>query len=118
MSESELYPQIIAALSHGETRVFRTQAGQFWAGEVISQSAHHVTLAHPRIVRIGVPGMSDFTGIHAGRFVGIEVKMKRGRLTDEQRAYLQTIAKLGGIAGVARSVADAQAILAGAVILK
>jgi hypothetical protein len=117
MPESDLYPAILTALSHGDTRLFRTQAGQFWQGRVTSQSATHVTLAHPRVVRVGVPGMSDITGIHAGRFVAIEAKYGRGRLSVEQRAYLGMVRDLGGIAGVARSVADAEAILAGALIL-
>jgi len=52
-------------------------------------------------------------GGHAtvGRFVAIEVKRKGANATAEQLRFLDTVAKAGGVAGVARSVADAKAII-------
>lgn len=69
-----------------------------------------------------MPGTSDAIGIHSvtitpdmvGRqiavFTAIEAKDKK-QLTPQQRAFLQNVHRLGGIAGCARSVDDARAIL-------
>ena len=69
-----------------------------------------------------LPGTSDTIGIHSltitpdmvghqiGVFVAIEVK-DQGRLSAQQRAFILNIHRLGGIAGCARSVDDACAIL-------
>lgn len=69
-----------------------------------------------------MPGTSDAIGLHAvtitpdmvGRtlavFVAIETKDK-ARLTPQQRAFILNVHRLGGIAGCARSVDDARAIL-------
>ena len=41
-------------------------------------------------------------------FTSIEVKTATGRLRPEQRQWLEAVQAAGGIAGVARSVEDAQ----------
>jgi len=62
-------------------------------------------------VRYGlVPGASDLIGIYRGRFVAIEVKTPRGRVTREQQMFLDLVARLGGIARVVRSVEEAVAV--------
>jgi dihydroxyacid dehydratase/phosphogluconate dehydratase len=45
-------------------------------------------------------------------FASIEVKTPTGRIRPEQRAWMETVQAAGGIAGVARSVEDAKALLA------
>jgi hypothetical protein len=39
------------------------------------------------------------------------VKAPRGRLTAEQEAFLAMVLEMGGLAGVARSVEDAEEVL-------
>lgn len=57
-------------------------------------------------------GMSDLMGmLHGGRLFAIEVKSPTGTLYDHQAAFLETIRNGGGIAGVARSVSDAIALI-------
>jgi Holliday junction resolvase len=51
-------------------------------------------------------GVSDIIGIYRGKFLAIEVKTERGKLTDAQRAFLDRVNREGGIAFVARSVED------------
>jgi hypothetical protein len=46
-------------------------------------------------------------------FVAIETKSPRGRLTPEQRAFIETAKRMGALAGVARSVEEATTILEG-----
>lgn len=53
-----------------------------------------------------IKGVSDILGLWDGRFVAIEVKSKTGRLTPEQRTFIQEVNELGGLAFMARSVDD------------
>lgn len=54
----------------------------------------------------------DMVGRTIGVFTAIEVKAGRGRSTPEQDAFISMVRERGGIAGVARSVDDAVALLA------
>lgn len=54
----------------------------------------------------------EMVGRQLAVFVAIEVK-DRGRPTPEQLAYVDVVRKAGGLAGVARSIEEAQAILDG-----
>jgi len=57
-------------------------------------------------------GMSDIMGIlKDGRTLAIEVKSRTGRMRPGQEEFLQTIRQAGGVAGVCRSVEDAQRLL-------
>jgi hypothetical protein len=57
-------------------------------------------------------GMSDIMGIlKDGRTLAIEVKSRTGRMRPGQEEFLQTIRSAGGVAGVCRSVEDAQRLL-------
>jgi hypothetical protein len=59
-------------------------------------------------------GMSDIMGVlKDGRTLAIEVKSATGRMRPGQEAFLATIRQAGGVAGVCRSVEDAQALLEG-----
>lgn len=61
-----------------------------------------------------INGVSDILGIRHGRLLAIEVKTPSGKVTQEQQQFIDRVNKEGGIAGVARSIADARAILAAA----
>lgn len=52
-------------------------------------------------------GVPDIVGITKdGRFLGIEVKTKNGRLSPHQEQFIKRINDAGGVAFVARSVED------------
>jgi len=53
----------------------------------------------------------DMVGQKMAVFTSIEVKTPTGRLTPEQSNWLSVVQAAGGVAGVARSVEDAQQIL-------
>ena len=113
-SERDTQTSILLELSHGPTRLLRVNAGVAWQGSVLQHNRDLLVLAHPRAIRLATPGVSDIIGwTEGGRFVAIEVKAPRGRVTDEQKAFLDLVRRSGGLAGVARSVADARAILEG-----
>ena len=60
-------------------------------------------------------GSSDLIGYRQvdglAQFVALEVKSATGRATKEQSQFLEHIQVAGGLAGIARSVDDAAAIL-------
>ena len=65
-----------------------------------------------RVVRFGVPGQADLTGILPdGRRLEIEVKSATGRQSTDQKNYQQMIERLNGVYILARSVADVERIL-------
>jgi len=53
----------------------------------------------------------DMVGQKVAVFASIEVKTPTGRLTPEQQTWLNAVQAAGGVAGIARSVEDAQRIL-------
>jgi hypothetical protein len=53
----------------------------------------------------------EMVGQQIAVFTSIEVKAATGRLRPEQRQWLDAVQAAGGVAGVARSVADAQQLL-------
>lgn len=95
--------QIQAALSarNAVTRVWRNNVGKL-------KDARGTWVAYG----LGV-GSADLVGIVApsGRLFAIEVKTPEGKTTPEQDAWLATIRRFGGVAGVARSVEEAMAIV-------
>jgi hypothetical protein len=57
---------------------------------------------------------ADMVGQAVAVFTSLEVKAERGRVSPEQRQWLEAVQAAGGIAGVVRSVEDAQTLLTGA----
>ncbi len=112
-SERDIQAQILLALSHGPTRLLRVNAGVAWQGTVIERTQQRLVLARPYAIRLAAPGVSDLIGWTHGRFVALEVKGPRGRITDEQAAFIELVRRSGGLAGVARSVEEAKAIIEG-----
>jgi hypothetical protein len=112
--ERDIQAQILLALSRGPTRLLRINAGVAWQGSVLQHNRDLLVLADPRALRLAAPGVSDLIGwTEGGRFVAVEVKGPRGRVTDEQKAFIDLVRRSGGLAGVARSVEEATAILEG-----
>jgi hypothetical protein len=110
-SEQHIQQHIRLACSTGPVRLFRNNTG------VLRDQ-------HGRPVSFGLCKGSadligwttrtitpDMVGQQVAVFTSIEVKTASGRLTPEQRQWLAAVETAGGIAGVARSVADAEALL-------
>lgn len=123
MSEMNTLRSILLACSRGTTRLFRFNVGMAWTGRVekptratqVTVFPGDVVIRDARPFNSGLPGMSDLIGWteRDGQavFTAVEVKSDRGRVTPEQQNFIDAVRSAGGIAGVARSVEDAQALL-------
>ena len=69
-----------------------------------------------QVVRFGVPGQADISGILAphGRRIEIEAKTGSGRQNKNQRKFQAMIEKHGGLYVLARSVGDVEEVIDGA----
>lgn len=123
-SERDTQNRILLTCSRGDTRLFRQNVGQGWAGRLVSNDRGRVTLQDARPLIAGLcTGSSDLIGWRSvtitpemvGKtvavFAAIEVKSATGRPTEQQTAFLRAVSEAGGIACIARSVEDAQRAL-------
>ena len=106
LTEAEILRAIIQLL-HRHPRV--AQAWRINSGTFAERNRDGST----RYIRANTArGMSDIMGIlKDGRTLAIEVKSRTGRMRPGQEEFLQTIRSAGGVAGVCRSVEDAQRLL-------
>ena len=110
-SEQSIQQHIRLACGTGDTRLFRNNTGT-------------LRDQHGRPVQFGLcKGSADLigwrtitvtpemVGQQVAVFTSIEVKTATGRIRPEQQQWLDAVQAAGGIAGVARSVEDAEALL-------
>lgn len=110
--EARVQNQIRLALGRGLTRLFRNNTGA-----LKDQNGRLVTfgLCKGSSDLIGWRTTTitpDMVGQRLAVFVAIEVKDK-GRPTAEQLAFVKAVRDAGGLAGIARGIPEAQAILDG-----
>jgi hypothetical protein len=108
--EAKVQNTIRLALGRGLVRLFRNNTGA-----LKDQQGRLVTfgLCKGSSDLIGWRSTTvtpDMVGRQVAIFVAIEVK-DRGRPTPEQQAFVALVRKAGGLAGIARSIVEAQAIL-------
>jgi hypothetical protein len=107
--ETDLQQRIRLALGQLQhLRLFRNQTGQL--PDPKTGRPVQFGLARGSADLIGwrtITVTPDMVGQRLAVFTSIEVKTPTGRLTPQQRNWMQVVLAAGGIAGVARSVADA-----------
>lgn len=114
------------ACSRGATRLFRNNTAQAWVGAAtkimrptaVTLQPGDVVIRNARPLHAGLcTGSSDLIGWTqrdgAAVFTAVEVKTETGRATPEQRQFVDAVSGAGGIAGVVRSVDEAQRLLGG-----
>lgn len=115
-SETEILKSCQGVFSNGDVRLWRNNVGEAWVGPYVRNHDGSITIVKPMRVRFGLcEGSSDLIGFVSriiteadvgqtvAQFVAAEAKTTRGRLRDTQAAYLETVERLGGRAGVFRS---------------
>ena len=110
-SEQQIQQEIRIACSNGDTRLFRNNTGT-----LKDQNGRPVQfgLCKGSADLIGwrtITITPEMVGQQVAVFASIEVKTPSGRLRPEQQQWLDAVQAAGGIAGVARSVSDAEALL-------
>ena len=118
-SERRIQSEILLALAEHGLSGWRQNVGTAWAGDVQRLKDGSVLIRNPRPIHAGLcKGSSDIIGLRPlvvtpemigqtiAQFAAIEVKNARGRLTDDQKRFQDFVAAKGGLAVVARSVAD------------
>ncbi len=124
MTEQSLRKQVQLACSRLGARLFRVNTGQAWAGKVVAHHGDTVTLSAAYPIRMGLAtGGSDLigwtlvtvtpemVGTEVAIFTAVELKTGRVPVTREQQTFLAAVVRAGGLAGVARSVAEAEAVV-------
>lgn len=113
--ETDLQQRIRLALGQLQhLRIFRNQTGQL--PDPKTGRPVQFGLARGSADLIGwrtVTVTPDMVGQRLAVFTSIEVKTPTGRLTPQQRNWMQAVLAAGGIAGVARSISDAIALVEG-----
>ena len=123
LSENAIMRTILNTLSNGRVRLFRNTVGAAWLG-VGQWIDGKVLIDRPKRVTFGMAtGSSDIIGWRSviitdemvghrvAQFIAIEVKAKNGRATQEQLAFVETVLSHGGVAGIVRSVEEAEELL-------
>lgn len=112
-SEQQIQQAIRLKLSKGRTRLFRNNSGALRdeRGQLVryglcSGSADLIGFQQVTIT-------PDMVGQSLAVFTAIEVKSPTGRPTAEQEAFLAMVTHFGGRAGIARSIEEAERIIAG-----
>ena len=101
MSERDTLSEILRVIgARSDIRIWRSNSGA-------------ATTHRGALVRFGVPGQADISGILApsGRRIEIEVKSATGRQTQQQRRFQAMIERMGGVYILARSVGDVLRVL-------
>jgi hypothetical protein len=111
VTEQQIQQHIRIACSTGNTRLFRNNTGT-----LKDQHGRPVSfgLCKGSADLIGwrtVTVTPEMVGTQVAVFASIEVKTATGRLRPEQQQWLDAVQDAGGIAGVARSVSDAETLL-------
>ncbi|MBF0406450.1 MAG: VRR-NUC domain-containing protein [Candidatus Riflebacteria bacterium] len=100
MSEHELQQRILLELGNKPgIRIWRNNSGALY-----DQRGH--------LIKFGLQGSADILGIIKphGRFLAIEVKAPRGKLTKQQERFKRMIEGHGGLYILARSMEDVKNI--------
>jgi len=127
--ETLLLKEIQVELSRDDSRLWRNNTGEAWAGYAIPAppglyKPGAIVIEVPTRVNFGLAvGSGDLIGLRSREitpamvgqtiavFASVEIKSYRGNLTPEQQAWISFIKRCGGYAGMARTIDDARHIL-------
>jgi hypothetical protein len=121
--ESIVQRTVMLAASAAGWTTWRNNTGQAWAGDSSRLPGGSILIRNPRPLHAGLcKGSSDLIGLRPvtvtaamvgqilAQFVALEVKGPRGRITQEQKRFLEFIRTKGGLAILARSAEDIEGV--------
>ena len=126
--EHDIQNKIRLAISESRLATcFRANVGEAWTGQEVRRNQDgSITISRPRRFQTGLPNgfsdllcvvpaiiTADMVGATIGRAGFVEIKTERGRVSPAQKNFLEQMAALGALAGVARTPEDAIKILQG-----
>jgi len=101
--------------------MFRNNVGTAWVGDATKLKDGSVMIRNPRILHAGLcEGSSDLIGWRSliitpdmvgervAVFAALEVKSKNGRATAGQINFCRRVIEAGGLAGIVKSLGDAE----------
>ena len=97
VSENEIKGQILQYLTVRGIFAWRQNSGAF----VYSDNGRP-----KRFVRCGIPGIADIIGFYKNTTFFLEVKTPQGRITKQQKLFLEEVNKNGQLGVVLRSLDD------------
>lgn len=122
MNERDIQNTVRLAIG-ADAVMFRNNTGMAWVGQPVRQG-RNVLLLEARPFHAGLcAGSSDLVGWRTVEvtpdmvgqkvavFCAVEVKSLVGKVTFEQRNFIDQVVKAGGYAGVARTAQEARSIL-------
>jgi hypothetical protein len=121
MSESPVLKSIFATIGRLATvRIFRNNVGVAFQGKVESEHNGTVVLSNARRIRFGLfKGSHDLIGWASivitpemvgkkiARFLSIEAKGEKGKMSEEQKNFMDQVTIAGGVSFDARSEVEA-----------
>lgn len=122
-SEKSLLNDILLACSRGCVRLFRANAGVAWIGKITHRTPTTITIENPRAFHGMIEGFPDLVGWRSvtvtqdmvgskvAVFVVVEGKSPGRSPTPEQATFRRIVLAAGGVAIVARSVAEVSEVL-------
>lgn len=123
MKEAAIQRAVMLAASQAGMTVWRNNTGMAWTGKATKRADGSVLIHQARPLHAGLcKGSSDLIGLKPvtvtedlvgqtiAQFVALEVKTPSGKTTSEQQQFLTHVRSRGGLAIVARSAADLDAI--------
>lgn len=126
MKESTLGKELMKAWTAAGHRLFRFNTGMGWIGKsytmtetkTVTLPRGAVVIIEPRPLHAGFTGASDYWGFKRvtitpemvgqtiAQFAVMETKSTSGRLSKEQRAFLEMVSSMGGVAKMVKSVEE------------
>lgn len=104
MSEAEIQRDVLQYLKYDGQVAW---AHRFNVGAHAWSSVGEDGKIKRHFVRYAFPGCSDIIGqMKDGRFLAVEIKSAKGRLTEDQKQFLAVVRQNGGVALTVRSVSD------------
>lgn len=100
-----------------DLRLFRNETAGAWVGKYLGKTKEgRVVIEKGRMIQAGLcEGSSDLIGFRVidgvAVFVALELKVGKDRASKKQKAFLSVVERMGGIAGVCRTMDEVDDLL-------